>query len=114
MKKAVIVVGAANAGKSTTCREFKKLVKMESERKFTLNGKWGHILSSSFEETNRDVEATVRRYSGYDYLVLVCQGAVLKDLHAALKNASFLAKDVRIKHPTEAREKAKEVLARLK
>lgn len=118
MKKAVIVVGKQNSGKSGTIRHFKKLVKMESQHRFTLKGKRGFILSTSFDEAKRPVEATIRRLSGYDFLVIASQGPTLARIHAALKKASFSVKDVsvhrfqglnRAQIESKAKEKAKEI-----
>ena len=110
MKKAAIVVGKRNAGKSTTIRHFKAMVTMETSHKFTLNGKRGYILACSFEEVGRDIESTVKKYSGYDFLVFACQGPMLSDVHNALKEASFSVRDVAIKTPSEASEKATDIL----
>ena len=111
MKRAVVVVGRPNAGKSTTIRHFRKLVEMVSRSHiFTLNGKRGYILATSFEETGRDVESTVKRLRKYEFLVFACQGPKLPDVHAALRNDSFVVEDVRIQSPKDAPEKAEEVL----
>jgi hypothetical protein len=86
------------------------MVKMESFHIFTLNEKRGYILSTSFEEADRDIEATIENLSGYDFLVFACQGLRLIDVHKALKKAAFIVKDVRIQSVHEAPAKAKEVL----
>ena len=99
MKKAVIVVGKQNSGKSGAIRHFKKLVKMEGRNKFTLRGKRGFILSTSFDEVGekkRPIEATIKRLSFYDFLVFACQGPTLARIHAALKKASFSVKGVSV------------------
>jgi ABC-type polar amino acid transport system ATPase subunit len=110
MKRAVIVVGPPNAGKSTTIKEFKKLVEMETFHIFILRGKRGYILSCSFEESGRDVESTIEKLREYDFLVFASQGDELAEIHAALRNASFVVADVRIQFPKDAPEKAREVL----
>jgi hypothetical protein len=109
VKKSAIVIGKPNAGKSTTIRNFKKMVQMEGFHVFTLNGRLGYILSTSFEEAERDISATVRKRSGYDFLVLACQGPRLKRVHNALSAASFAIKDVNIETVRDAPKKAKEV-----
>ena len=115
MKKAVIVVGKANAGKSTTIREFKKLVKVKGRRHvFILNRKWGYILSCSFEEKDWPITATIQKRAHYDYLVLACQGPMLNKLHSALKRVSFRVADVHVQAPREGAAKAKKVLSLLK
>jgi hypothetical protein len=57
------------------------------------------ILSTSFEEAGRDIEATVKKLSGYDILVFACQAPKLSRLHHALKNASFRVADVHVENP---------------
>jgi hypothetical protein len=93
---------------------------MEGRNKFTLNGKRGFILSSSFEEAGRPVEATIKQRRGYELLVFASQGWKLKQIHAALKKASFPVKEFsvqRIQGLTDAQielkanRKAKEILA---
>jgi len=110
MKKAAIVVGKPNAGKSTTIRCFKGMVTIETYHIFTLNGKRGYILLSSFEEGKRDIQSTIKKLLNYDLLVFACQGLKLTEVHDALKAASFAFKDVTIKSPSEAPAKALEVL----
>jgi ABC-type polar amino acid transport system ATPase subunit len=116
MKKAVIVVGKANAGKSTTIKEFKILVKIDRfAHEFTLNKKRGYVLSTSFEESpKRDIEATVKKLSGYDFLVFASQGPKLTAIHKVLKKTKFVVHDLNVTSFREAPEKAREILAILK
>jgi len=111
MKKAAIIVGKPNAGKSTTIREFKSIVKMESFHIFQLWGKRGYILSCSFEEAGRDIEATIKKLSGFDYLVFACQGPKLSRVHQVLEKASFISHDIVIQSVAEARNKAREIVS---
>jgi hypothetical protein len=113
MKKAAIVVGEPNTGKSTTIREFKGMVKMQTFHIFTLIGERGYILSTSFEEVGRDVASAVEKLSGYYFLVLACQGQQLKEAKRALRMASFSVGEVHtvLGEPIkEARKQAKSVL----
>ncbi len=65
MKKAVIVVGKHDVGKSKTINDHlkPKLRIGKHKHKFTRNGKEGFILSQSFEEAGRDVDFVVSKYS---------------------------------------------------
>jgi AAA+ ATPase superfamily predicted ATPase len=111
MKKAAIIVGKPNAGKSTTIREFKSIVKMESFHIFRHFEKRGYILSTSFEEADRDIEATIKKLSGFDYLVFACQGPKLSRVHQVLEKASFISHDIVIQPGVEARKKAGEIVS---
>ena len=111
MKKAAIVVGKPNAGKSTTIREFKSIVKMESFHTFKHFGKRGYILSCSFEEARRNIEATIKKLSGFDYLVFACQGPKLSRVHQALEKESFMPHDILIKSGDNTRKKASEIVS---
>jgi hypothetical protein len=113
MKKAVIVVGSHHAGKSKTIRlHLKPLLGIEKhEHKFSLKGKRGFVLSQSREEAAwmegivlsqsleesgkfKRVAAIVRRYSGFDLLVMAARPSnekrsCLKQLVSKLKSAGF-------------------------
>jgi hypothetical protein len=117
MKKAVIVVGAANTGKSTTIREFKKLVKMLSFHIFTLDDRRGYILSCSFEEAEWDVDVKIKSLSDYDFLVLASQGTELDNIRRALNKEHFDFENVNtvLGEPLEcAKDQAKSVLVLLR
>jgi hypothetical protein len=116
-EKAAIVVGGPNTGKSTTIREFKAMVKMQSFHIFSLIGEQGYILSTSFEEAGRDVDSAVGKLSGYYFLVLACQGRQLKEAKRALQAASFSVGEVHtvLGEPIkQARKQAKSVYKFLK
>ena len=83
---------------------------METFHIFRLWGKRGYILSCSFEEAGRDIEATVKKLSGYDYLVFACQGPKLSRVHQALEKASFVSRDIVIQSVSEARKKATDIV----
>lgn len=110
MKKAAIVIGRPNAGKSTTIREFLKLVDAKRLHEFTLDGKRGFTWLTSFEEYDRDVEETIEERKSYDLLLFACQGEQLDNVHRALKRASFSFKDVPVHHYSEAPQNAREIL----
>jgi hypothetical protein len=117
MKTAVIVVGKARSGKSTTIREFKSIVAMQKIRSgvsyhvFNLHGQ-GYILSTSFEEMpRRNIEATVKRLSKYYHLIFACRGQKLSRLHEALRNAGFTIKDIEVQWGVSTpRKKAMEIV----
>jgi hypothetical protein len=105
------VVGKANAGKSTTIREFLKLAdETHGLHVFIINGKRGFTWLTSFEEYGRDVETTIDDCKDYDFLVFACQGLLLEEVHSALRKASFAFKDVHVHHYTEAPQCADEIL----
>jgi ABC-type multidrug transport system ATPase subunit len=110
MKKAAIVIGKPNAGKSTTIREFLKLIESPSLHVFEIDGRHGFTWLTSFEEYDRDVESTVEDCREYDYLVFACQGEKLGEVHRALKKASFATLDVPVQRYTEAPGNAREIL----
>jgi hypothetical protein len=113
MKKAAIVVGKPNAGKSTTIREFKSIMgsKMEGFHIFRLHGKKGYILSCSFEEAGRNIEKTISKLSRYDLLVFACQGPKLSQVRQALEKSSFIPHDIPIDSVADARKKATEIVS---
>jgi hypothetical protein len=118
MKKAVIVAGGHHTGKSKTIRRhLKPLLGIScNAHKFMLRGKKGFILSQSFEESRRDVAATIKKYSHYDLLVLAARpqsesGSKLKSLRAALSKASFAVRIVTIRSRSEAPARAKEIFS---
>ena len=113
MKKAAIVIGKPNAGKSTTIRKFLDLDSVEKHglHVFYIGGKRGFTWLTSFEEYGRDVEETIDGCKDdYDLLVFACQGLLLEEVHSALKKASFTFKDVPIHHYTEATQCADKIL----
>ena len=109
MKSAVIIVGRPNAGKSTTIREFKTTVTAVSFHEYKIGDKIGYVLSYSFE-TRCDVDETINKLSEYDYLLFASQGEELETMHKVLNKAGFSVNDVNIQRPSDAPEKAKEVL----
>lgn len=120
MKKAVILVGAHHVGKSLTINEhLKPMLKISPDAHiFELNGKTGFVLSQSAEEAERDVVATVEKYSEYDILVLAARPhfdpeSKLKLLRSMLQKASFVANEVAIHSKEEAPQTAKAIFDRL-
>ena len=109
---AAIIIGKPHSGKSTTIRELKDILRKEMDgfHSFLHAGKLGYILSTSFEETSRDVEATISRLADYDLLVFACRGSKLSAVHRALEKSSFVAKDILIKSVKEARKRAFDVV----
>jgi hypothetical protein len=128
MKTAVIIVGKHGAGKSLTINKHLKRNLKNWKGKplgpkkhiFKLGDKWGFILSQSFEESDRDVETTIKKYSGYDLLVLAAHpkgdsfGSVLQEMIQALSKQHFKAKQVKIISKHEAPQKAQVILKLLK
>ena len=110
MKKAAIVIGKPNAGKSTTIRKFLELVESQNLHVFEINGRRGFTWLTSFEEYDRDVESTVEDCKEYDFLVFACQGERLGEVHRALNNASFITLDVPVHRYTEAPGNARGIL----
>lgn len=105
MKKAVIVVGKHYAGKSKTLREYlKPKLGIGNKRQFTRNGQSGFVLVQTCEETEVDVQERVKKYSGYDFLVLAARPAnenpsYLAELEAELKKAGYQVKTLDIVKP---------------
>jgi hypothetical protein len=120
MKKAVILVGAHHVGKSLTINEhLKPMLGIKSQAHlFELEEKKGFVLSQSAEEAERDVEATVKKYSDHDFLVLAARpfsdpASQLKLLRSMLQKASFVVNEVAIHSGTEAPKKAREIFGML-
>ena len=109
MKKAVIVVGRHFAGKSKTLRGYVK-PKLEidvDKHQFTRNGQSGFVLVQTCEEAETDVKERVKKYSGYDLLVLAARPANeslshLAELEVKLKNAGYRVRIVNIVKPQNA------------
>ena len=121
MKKAIILVGAHHVGKSLTINEhLKPLLNISLDAHiFKMNGKKGFILSQSAEEAERDVAATVEKYSDYDILVLAARPfsdpvSLLKPLRTLLQEAAFVTSEMAIHSKAEAPQKAKEIFEALK
>ena len=120
MKKAIILVGAHHVGKSLTINEhLKPMLDMKPQAHlFTLDEKSGFVLSQSAEEAERDVAATVEKYSDHDFLVLAARPysdpvSQLKLLRSMLQKASFVVNEVAIHSETEAPKKAREIFGLL-
>ncbi len=127
MKNAVIVVGSHHVGKSDTIRNhFKKLLKRPDGGKMTpaghvfqLNGKLGFVLSQSLEEGKRDVNATVKKLSRYEYLVFAGRPETeavseVRALQLALRSASFAVSLIVIMDRDDDRaKKAQQIYNRL-
>jgi hypothetical protein len=110
MKKAALVIGLPNTGKSTTIREFRKLVETRGLHVFVIDGKLGFTWLTSFEEYDREVEPTIEDHIDCDFLLFACQGPKLPEVHKALKAESFEFKDCHVKHYSEAPSLAQEIL----
>ena len=111
MKKAALVIGKQNSGKSTTLKEFSELVGERGKKKFSLNGKAGFIAYCSFEEYDYDPAVLIEGQAkdDYFYLAFACQGSQLQEVLKALKKASYAICEVRIERPQDGAEKAKEI-----
>jgi hypothetical protein len=121
MKKAIIISGAHHTGKSKTIRQFLKplLGIRESARKFILKGKYGYILSQSFEESGRNISEIIPQYKDYNLLVIASRprnelGSKHKQLCSALTQYGFIIEEVQIQNPAEAAQRAKEIFNLLK
>jgi hypothetical protein len=116
MKKSVLVVGSHLVGKSTTINEhLKPLLKISPHAHiFELNGKMGFVISQSSEESHKDVEALIHKYSDYDLFVLASRPEYETESNfeaakEALKKASYDVNVVKVASLDEAPEKANEV-----
>lgn len=120
-KKAVIVVGSHNAGKSKTINQHLKPMLDIGEKVhiFHRNGKEGLILSQSFEEADRDIDERIKKYGHYDILVLAARPinetpSFLREWAEKLKANGYLVGEVRVECSDSEKyyqNKAKEVLA---
>jgi hypothetical protein len=115
-KKSVLLVGSHFSGKSTTINEhLKPLLKISPHAHiFELNGRMGFVLSQTSEESKRDVEKLVQKYSDYDLFVLASRPETeawsnFRIAQAALEKASFEVSAVFVHSPNEARQKAAEI-----
>jgi len=129
MKRAVIVVGSHNVGKSMTINKyFKPLIGLRpKQRNFTdgralsqsIEEKVGTILSQTLEEKGLlIVDEFVERYYGFKYLVCAARpesekGSLLKKLLSKLESRGFQVTIVKIengKPNSYYKEKAQDIL----
>jgi hypothetical protein len=123
MRKAVIAVGKHYVGKSKTINKYvkPKLGVGAKGHIFTYKGQSGFILSQTFEEAEREIEATVHKYSGYDLLILAARApgenpSCLNELIETLEQADYQVSTVDIvKAPNEDyyEGKADEIISNL-
>jgi hypothetical protein len=116
-KKSVIVVGSHYSGKSLTInKHLKPLLNIKPHAHiFRPQGKQGFVLSQSSEESGKDVEQLIEKYSHFDLFVLASRPETdersnFKATRAALEKASFLVYVVVVHDRKEAPEKAREIL----
>jgi hypothetical protein len=115
-KKAVIVVGSHYSGKSLTInKHLKPLLKIASHAHiFELNGEKGFALSQSSEESGKNVEKLIQKYSHYELFVLAARPEAdersnFKETRAALERASFEVNVVVVHSREEAPAKARAI-----
>jgi hypothetical protein len=115
-KKSVIVVGSHYSGKSLTInKHLKPLLKINPHAHiFSPSGKKGFVLSQSSEESGKDVESLIQKYSHFDLFVLASRPETdersnFKETRAALERASFLVYVVVVHSRDEAPSKAHEI-----
>lgn len=119
-KRAIIVVGTHNIGKSRTIRKHLKpmLGLSVSGHIFNRNGKIGFILSQSFEEAQRDIDAAIKRYGLYDILVIAARPkdeipSLLREWNEKLNKNGYSVAEVHVERKDSDehyRGKAREVL----
>ena len=116
MKKSVLVTGSHLVGKSKTINEhLKPMLKISPNAHiFELNGKMGFVISQSSEESHREVEKLINKYSDYDLFVLASRpedekGSNFKAAQTTLEKAAFDVMVVSVHSPDEAPDKATEI-----